>query len=55
MAYERFDSIAPKELLVPIVNGGIATTQPSISGALFISGAKLFFMLGNSPKIITSA
>jgi hypothetical protein len=46
--------IAPKEFLVPIITG-VRTSQPSASGALFISGATLYFSLGGVPQKITSA
>ena len=46
--------IAPKELIVPMVSGA-AAGQPTMSGALFISGQKLYFSIGGISTLITSA
>ena len=48
------DLCIPKELIVPIVSG-TASAQPTMSGALFISGAKLYFSIGGVSTLITSA
>jgi len=47
------DIVIPSEIIVPSISGSL-TAQPHISGALYISGAKLYFWMG-SPKLITSA
>jgi len=46
------DLCIPSELIVPTRN--VAAQQPAISGALFLSGAKLYFVYG-TPRLITSA
>ena len=46
--------VAPRELIVPTVTKA-STEQPDISGALFLSGAKLYFSLGATKVLITSA
>ena len=48
------DPCIPSTLIIPQVTG-VAGDQPTASGALFISGAKLFFSIEGSSKIITSA
>lgn len=48
------DLCIPSELIVPIRDGPISN-QTSMSGALFISGAKLFFYQGGVARLITSA
>ena len=52
--YDGFNIVAPKELIVPMISGALAG-QPQISGALFISGANLYYMIGLVPQKITSA
>ncbi len=47
------DPISPGEIIIPTVSGS-ATAQPQFSGALFISGSKLYFHMG-TPQLITSA
>lgn len=54
MAAILYDSLAVKELILPIISGA-ATAQPTISGALFISGAKLYFVMAGTPVLVTSA
>lgn len=44
---------APRELIVPSFASG--TGQPQISGALFLSGAKLYIFVGGKGELITSA
>ena len=46
--------VAPKEFIVPQLSGS-ATAQPTISGALFMSGSKLYFAYGGVPVLVTSA
>ena len=43
--------VAPKELIIPAASITI-TEQPFISGALYLSGAKLYVHIG-SPRLIT--
>ena len=52
-SYNYGDVIAPKELILPSISS--AALQPIISGALFMSGAKLYFVTGGVPVLITSA
>ena len=47
------DCLAPREFIVPIVNG-TADQQPKVSGALFISGALLYFHAGTN-RLVTSS
>ena len=44
------DIVMPKELIVPFTN-----TMPLMSGALIVSGAKLYFFDGTNPTLVTSA
>ena len=46
------DVCAPVELIVPIPS---VSAQPTMSGALFLSGAKLYFSNGVVPVLVTSA
>ena len=46
------DIVSPKEFIVPIISGS-ELAQPQVSGALYLSGAKLYFMFG-TPQLITS-
>lgn len=46
------DPILPSQLIVP---SDITETKHNKRGAVFISGAKLYFHDGTSPKLITSA
>jgi len=48
------DILIPKEIIVPAMSGS-ATAQPTMSGALFMSGSKLYFVAGGAPVLITSA
>lgn len=45
------DICVPSELIVPTP----ATTMPTKSGALYISGAKLCFYNGSAEELISSA
>jgi len=44
------DIVMPNELIVPYT-----TTMPMMSGALIVSGAKLWFFDGTNPTLVTSA
>ena len=48
------DLCIPKELIVPIVPID-GNKTPSMSGALFMSGSKLYFVVGGEEVLITSA
>lgn len=48
------DLCIPKELIVPTPELG-ANKAPTMSGALFLSGSKLYFVVGGAPVLITSA
>ena len=48
------DCISPRELIVPSP-GTTTATQPTLSGALFLSGAKLYVCLEGYGRLITSA
>jgi len=48
------DLCIPSELVVP-ARGVTTATQPTISGALFLSGAKLYVCLEGQGRLITSA
>lgn len=54
MSNAQTEVIAPKELIVPVISG-TASAQPTQKGALYISGAKLYFYNGSVSEIITSA
>ena len=47
------DICRPSELIVPVAKD--IAYPPTISGALFISGAKLYFTMGATAQLITSA
>ncbi len=54
MSNAYVDVIAPKCLIIPqILNGG--SMPLGISGAIYMSGAKLYFTAGNTVVAITSA
>jgi len=53
MPYAVVDVIAPREFMVP--HPAPVASQPTISGAMFISGAKLYCVLGAQARLITSA
>ena len=46
--------ISPREIIIPTVTGGI-DAQPTMSGALFMSGAKLYVRGATASELITSA
>jgi len=48
------DPCIPSELIVPDISP-TQTDQPALSGALFMSGAKLCFYNGSAVEQITSA
>ena len=45
------DIVMPSELVIPIRDGN----SPTSSGALFMSGAKLYFYTGSAFEVITSS
>jgi len=47
------DVVMPRELIVPTVSGS-AAVQPSLSGALFISGSNLVYAVGSAKYVITA-
>ncbi len=44
------DVVRPTEFQTPVT-----TTMPNMSGALIVSGAKLWFHDGSKPTLVTSA
>ncbi|KKL15984.1 hypothetical protein LCGC14_2500110 [marine sediment metagenome] len=44
------DIVMPSELIAPYT-----TTMPMMSGAIIVSGAKLWFFNGTNPTLVTSA
>lgn len=48
------DLCIPSELIIPQIPTDGSRT-PRLSGALFMSGAKLFFLAAGQPVLITSA
>ena len=51
------DICQPVELIVPVIDGDTtdgSTTKPTISGALLMSGKKLYFYDGDALQLITS-
>ena len=44
------DIVMPSELISPYT-----TTMPMMSGAIIVSGAKLWFFDGTNPTLVTSA
>jgi len=47
------DICVPSELIVPTISGVLAA-QPTISGALFMSGAKLYVRGATAAELVTS-
>ena len=48
------DCLSPREFIIPQISTDGSET-PRISGALFMSGAKLYFIVGTTVTAITSA
>jgi len=46
------DLCIPSELIIPTIN--VRANQPTVSGALFMSGAKLYVRGASLPELITS-
>ena len=46
------DCLAPREFIVPFRTAGL---NNNISGALFLSGAKLYVSLGGQGRLVTTA
>lgn len=49
------DICIPSALVIPINNGPVTNQPTKMSGSMFISGAKLYFVIGTTPVLVTSA
>lgn len=48
------DRIAPKEIIIPIVSGTVGN-QPTMSGAMYISGAHLYVRTATRLIVLSGA